>query len=259
MIDSLYIGATGLHAQQVNVDSIANNLANVNTSGFKRSRVSFDDLLYRDVARTTATGQGAEISTLAGVGVSIANIGKTFTQGDLKKTDVPLDVAIQGQGFFEVTLPDGSQAYTRSGHFVVNRDGFLVTADGLSLKNPIQIPNDAREIIIQPSGLVLANLPDENELVEIGQLELTNFVNPAGLSPQGNNLYVGTDLSGELLNGKPGELGFGTLQQGSLESSNVKLIEETIGLIVAQRAYEANTKIIQAADEMLEMSNNLRR
>ena len=259
MIDALYIGATGMQAQQLNVDSIANNLANINTSGYKRSRVSFDDLLYRDVARTAATAQSSDASGRAGVGVSLANISKIFTQGDLKKTDVPLDVAIQGQGFFEITLPDGSLAYTRSGHFQINRDGYLVTADGHPLKDQIQVPNDAREIVIQATGAVLANLPDEKDLVEIGQIELTNFVNPSGLSPQGSNLYVSTELSGESINGKPGESGFGTLAQGSLESSNVKLIEETLGLIVAQRAYEVNAKVIQAADEMLGMSNNLRR
>lgn len=259
MIDSLYIGATGMQAQQTNVDMIANNLANVNTSAFKRGRVNFEDLLYRNVASASMTGQPADNLQSTGVGVAIANMGKIFTQGDTKKTDAPFDVAIQGQGFFEVTLPDGSLAYTRSGHFQVNNDGYLVTSDGYSLKTPIQIPADAKEVLIQPDGLVLVSVPNETNPVEIGQIELTNFVNPDGLNPQGNNLYIATNLSGDATTGKPGEANMGTLQQGFLESSNVKLVEEMINLITAQRAYEVNAKIVQASDEMLGLSNNLRR
>lgn len=259
MIDSLYIGATGMQAQQTNVDMISNNLANVNTPAFKRGRVTFEDLLYRDVARASMADPGTDTLQKMGVGVSISSTGKVFTQGDIKKTDVPFDVAINGQGFFEVSLPDGSVGYTRDGHFQVNRDGYLVTSDGYSLKNPIQIPPDAKEILVQSNGLVLVSLPNEKQPVEIGQIDLTTFVNPTGLSAQGNNIYLPSSLSGESASNKPGETGSGVLQQGFLEQSNVKLVEEMINLIVAQRAYEVNSKVIQASDEMLGMSNNLRR
>lgn len=259
MIDSLYIGATGMQAQQTNVDMIANNLANVNTTAFKRGQVSFEDLLYRDVARAAITDPASDASQRTGVGVALSNTGKVFTQGDIKKTDVPLDVAIQGQGFFEVTLPDGSTAYTRNGHFQVNRDGYLVTVDGYQLKNSIQVPPDTKEVLINATGMVLVTVPTEKQPVEIGQIELTSFLNPGGLSPQGNTLYIATNQSGEATTNKPGEAGLGTLQQGFLESSNIKLVEEMINLIVAQRAYEVNAKVIQASDEMLGMSNNLRR
>lgn len=259
MIDSLYIGATGMLAQQASVDMIANNLANVNTTGFKRGRVTFEDLLYRDTSRANAMDAAPELGQRTGVGVAISNTSKIFTQGDIKKTDVPLDVAIQGQGFFEVTLPDGSSAYTRNGHFQINRDGYLVTSDGYPLKHPIQVPPDTQEVLINANGMVYVSLPTEKAPVEIDQIELTSFLNPGGLSPQGNNLYASNNLSGEAMVNRPGEAGLGTLQQGFLESSNIKLVEEMINLIVAQRAYEVNSKIIQASDEMLGMSNNLRR
>ena len=259
MIDSLYIGATGMHAQQINVDMIANNLANVNTSAFKRGRVNFEDLLYRNILSTTPTEPTTDNMQAAGVGVAVANLSKVFTQGDSKKTDVPLDIAIQGQGFFEVVLPDGSIAYTRSGRFQVDRQGYLVTSEGHSLRNPIQIPPDTTDILIQPDGLVLASTAGEQNPIEIGQIELTSFVNPTGLDAQGNNLYIATNLAGDMTSNKPGEAGLGTLQQGFLESSNVKLVEEMINLIMAQRAYEVNAKVVQAADEMLALSNSLRR
>jgi len=259
MLDSLYIGATGMQAQQTNVDMLANNLANVHTSAYKRGQVTFEDMMYRDVLRTASSEQAGDAIQRIGVGVAISNTGKVFTQGDVKRTDVPFDVAIMGQGFFEVTLPDGSLGYTRNGHFQVNRDGYLVTSDGYQLKTPIQIPPDAKEILIQPNGLVSVTLPNETNPVEIGQLDLTTFANPAGLTARGNNLYTANYSSGDAVSHQPGDAGLGTLQQGSLESSNVKLIEEMINLIMAQRAYEVNTKVVQASDEMLGMSNNLRR
>jgi flagellar basal-body rod protein FlgG len=259
MIDSLYIGATGMHAQQANVDVISNNLANVNTSGFKRSRVTFEDLLYRDVTRAAGLDGAPDPANRTGSGVSVSGIGKIFLQGDLKKTDVPLDIAIQGEGLYEIILPDGSTAYSRDGHLQVNQDGYLSTADGHALKGNIQIPPDTQELIVQPDGTVLARVPGETNPVELGQIELTRFANPSALLAQGNNLYVAAPGAGEPLTAKPGEEGMGLLQQGSLESSNVKLIEEMISLIVAQRAYEVNSKVVQASDEMLGMSNNLRR
>ena len=259
MIDSLYIAASGMHAQQLNVDVIANNLANVSTGGFKKNRVSFEDLLYRDVAKANGLVGSSDAVYRLGVGTAISGAGKVFTQGDLKKTDAPLDVAVRGQGFFEVVLPDGSYGYTRSGSFQINKNGFLTTADGNALKASVQVPSDAKEIVVQPDGQVLASIPGEKNMVAIGQIELANFVNPSGLNPLGDNLYQPTENSGQVSYGKPSDVGFGSLSQGFIESSNVKLVEEMINLIVAQRAYEINSKVVQASDELLTMSNNLRR
>lgn len=259
MLDSLYIGASGMHAQQTNVDVISNNLANVNTAGFKKNRVSFEDLLYRETARHNGLAGASDSVHRLGVGTGIAGSGKVFTLGELKKSDSPLDLAIRGQGFLEVTLPDGSAGYARSGSMEINRDGFLTTPDGNLLNPSIHVPADATEVVFEASGRVLAKVPTEKNPVEIGQLDLINFTNPAGLNPIGGNLYLASDKSGEPVLGKPGENGFGTVAQGFLESSNVKLVEEMINLIIAQRAYEVNSKVVQASDEMLGMSNNLRR
>lgn len=259
MLDSLYIGASGMHAQQANVDVISNNLANVNTAGFKKNRISFEDLLYREATRQNGLAGAADSAHRLGVGTGIAGAGKIFTLGEFKKSDGPLDLAIRGQGFFEVTLADGSAGYTRSGTLEVNRDGFLTTPDGNLLKPSIQVPPDATELVFEAGGRVMAKMPTESALVEIGQIDLVNFTNPAGLNPIGGNLYLASDKSGEPATGKPGDNGFGTLAQGFLESSNVKLVEEMINLIIAQRAYEVNSKVVQASDEMLAMSNNLRR
>lgn len=259
MIDSLYIGASGMQAQQINVDVISNNLANVNTAAFKKNRVSFEDLLYRETARRNGLLGSADNVHRLGVGAGIGGTSKIFTVGDMKKTDSSLDLAIRGQGFLEVTMPDGSAAYTRSGTMEVNRDGYLTTPDGHLLKPSIQIPSDATDVVFEPTGRVLAHVPNERDLVEVGQLELVAFTNPGGLNPIGGNLYTISDKSGDPIAGRPGEDGYGLLAQGFLESSNVKLMEEMVNLIVAQRAYEINSKIVQASDEMLAMSNNLRR
>ena len=258
MLDSLYIAATGMHAQQLNVDTIANNLANVNTAAFKRSRVSFEDLLYRELAARQGL-LGAEAPARFGAGVAVADTVRIFADGDLRKTEGPLDVALRGQGFFEVLLPDGSRAYTRNGALQVNRDGLLATGDGHVLAANLQVPPDAREIAIDTSGRVTARVAGEARPVEIGQLELARFLNPAGLSAQGGNLYVATDKSGDAQPGRPGEEGFGTLVQGFLESSNVKLVDELVGLVQAQRAFEVNARALQASDELLSLINNLRR
>lgn len=259
MLDSLYIGASGMHAQQMNVDVISNNLANVNTTAFKKNRVSFEDLVYRETARQNALLGSAESTHRLGVGSAIAGSSKVFLMGEMKKSDSPLDLAIRGQGFFEVTLPDGTSAYTRSGTLEVSQDGFLTTVDGHLLKPSVQLPGDTREVIVEPGGKVLARVPGEVDPIEVGQLELVNFVNPGGLNPIGGNLYVASQNSGEPMVGMPGEDAYGMLAQGFLESSNVKLVEEMINLIIAQRAYEINSKVVQASDEMLAMSNNLRR
>jgi flagellar basal-body rod protein FlgG len=259
MLDSLYIGASGMHAQQTNVDVISNNLANVNTSAFKKNRVSFEDLMYRETSRQNGLLGASESVHRLGVGTGVSGTSKVFTAGELKKSDSPLDIAIRGQGFLEVSMPDGSSAYTRSGSMEVNRDGFLTTSEGYLLKPSIQIPGDATEIVIEPAGRVMVRIPADKELLEVGHLDLVNFTNPGGLNPNGGNLYLASDRSGDPQIGKPGENGFGTLAQSFLETSNVKLMEEMINLIIAQRAYEINAKVVQASDEMLAMSNNLRR
>jgi flagellar basal-body rod protein FlgG len=257
MLDSLYIAATGMQAQQLNVDTISNNLANVNTTSFKRGRVSFEDMLYRETGRRALLG--ADAAARFGTGVAVSDTTKLFTDGELRKTDAPLDVAIRGQGFFEVLLPDGSRAFTRSGALTVNKDRLLATADGNVIAPSLEIPVDATSIVIDSAGRVTATVPGETQPAEVGQVELARFVNPAGLSAIGNNLYLATDKSGDALHGKPGEESFGTLAQGFLEASNVKLVDELVALLVAQRGFEVNSKALQASDEMLSLINGLRR
>ena len=259
MLDSLYIGASGMQAQQFNIDAVANNLANVNTAGYKRSRVDFSDLLYRTVASgKTATDQPIGAGRL-GMGTSVAGTGKIFTVGDTKQTDGPMDLVINGQGFFEVVSPDGSLAYTRNGAMRLDRDGSMVNQNGYALSSNIQVPVDSTQIRIDAEGRVYATVAGEKDPVEIGQLQLANFTNPAGLSPIGDNLYLATENSGDAVVGNPGENGTGMVAQGFLEGSNVRLIDEMVSLILAQRAYEINAKVVQASDEMLSISNNLYR
>lgn len=259
MIDSLYIGATGLNAQQLNVDTVANNLANVNTNGFKRSRVSFEDVMYREVQRANGLPGSEENHHLVGSGVGVAGVHKQFTTGELKKTDNAFDIAIRGEGFLEAVLPDGRQIYTRAGRLTVNKEGLLATAEGHALRPTISVPADARGIEIMPDGLVLAIYGGARQPDELGQIELAGFTNTAGLMPLGENMYGSTEASGEPTYGKPGDEGRGSLAQGFLEASNVKLVEEMVNLMVAQRAYEVSAKVIQASDELMSMSNNLRR
>jgi flagellar basal-body rod protein FlgG len=261
MIDSLYIGATGMQTQQLNVDSISNNLANVNTPGFKKGRVVFEDLFVRELGRNVGLGaDGLALATQGvGLGAAVASSGKIFTDGDLKQSENPLDIAIRGRGFMEVVLADGSPAFTRSGTLQVNSEGFLTTPDGFLLSPSIQIPSDAKDIVIDATGKVMVGLPNQTSRDQVGQIELVNFINPSGLNPIGSNLYVATEKSGEPARGKAGDDGFGSISQGFIESSNVKLVDELINLVVAQRAYEVNAKVVQASDEMLGISNNLRR
>lgn len=260
MLDSLYIGASGMHAQQMTIDAVANNLANVNTAGFKKNRIDFEDLLYRSVIKTAGVAPGTDADAhRLGAGTAIAGSGKVFTLGDMKKTDMPYDLAIRGAGFFQVELPDGMVGYTRNGAFTVGSDGMLTTADGYRLMPAIEVPSDATGVLVEGDGRVLAVIPGENKPIEIGQLELANFMNPGGLNPVGENVYLSTSRSGEAMTGAPAQLGFGAVAQGFLESSNVKLVEEMISLVMAQRAYELNAKVVQASDELLSISNNLRR
>jgi flagellar basal-body rod protein FlgG len=257
MIDALYIGATGMQAQQQHVDVIANNLANVNTSGFKKNRVLFQDAYYR--AQQLSASGDANQAILLGMGTLIASNNKSFLQGDVKATESPLDLAIRGNGFFEVLLPDGSSAYTRHGALKVNENGVLATVSGYELKQQIEIPVDSVEVVIDASGKVSSRNSKDIALAEIGQIELSSFSNSEGLKPVGDNLFTVTDSAGQVTVNKPGEDGLGTLAQGYLEGSNVKLSEEMVNLVLAQRAYELSAKVIQASDEMLSISNNLRR
>jgi len=258
MLDALYIGASGMHAQQMNMDVTANNLANVNTPGFKKSSVTFEDLMYRGVGpagEIFATDNGMRL----GSGTAIANTDKVFSAGDLKPSDSPYDLAIRGQGFFEVVMPDGSMGYTRDGALKVNQDGMLSTISGHPLSDLIQVPPDARQLIVQEDGQVLVKVPNQTDLVPVGQINLANFVNPGGLEPVGNNLYAANDKSGDSLKGAPGTGSYGAIAQNYTEASNVKLIEEMVNLVMAQRAYEINSKVVQASDDMLRISNSLYR
>jgi len=258
MNDALYIAATGMQAQQLNVDTIANNLANVNTPGFKKARVSFQDMMYREVARSALGAAAPDPGASMGSGVNAAGTTRAFGAADLKKTDSPLDVAIQGDGFIEVLMPDDSPAYSRGGTLQVDKDGMLATPQGRVLKASIRVPADATSIAIGTDGKVTVASSAQGA-TEIGQIDLARFTNAGALKPVGDGLYQATDASGEARTGRTGEDGLGTLQQGYLEGSDVKLIDEMVELMIAQRAYEVSTKVIQASDEMMSMTNNLRR
>lgn len=262
MMRALWSSATGMTAQQLNMDVVANNLANVNTTGYKRSRVDFQDLLYQSTREAgTVAARGAQVPTGAqtGLGVRTAAIQKVYSQGEYQQTDNPLDVAIEGDGFFQVLTPDGNTAYTRDGTFKLDSQGRLVTSDGYALQPEITVPAEATKIAIGSDGTVSVTVPGQAQPQELGQLQIARFLNPAGLNSIGRNLAVPTASSGEPVTGTPGLEGLGTLAQGMLERSNVKVVEEMVNMIVAQRAYEVNSKSIQTADEMLGIANNLRR
>ncbi len=260
MNDALYIGATGMQAQQMNVDTIANNLVNANTTAFKRSKVAFTDLVTSGSKQISSGSSLAEAGLpgpvqMNGVGVGISSLAKQFDFGELKKTDSQFDVAIQGDGFFEVAMPDGSKAYSRGGTLKVTREGQLATQSGYVLKPGITIPENAQSILIASDGHVQATAAGQSAPTALGQLELVRFTNPTQLSDQGNSLYRATEAAGEPISGD----GVGTVSQGFLEASNVKMVDEMVNLMLAQRAYEASVKVVQASDEMQSMVNNLRK
>lgn len=267
MSDALYIAATGMQAQQLSLDTIANNLANLSTPGFKKARVSFVDLVARE-ATPIQPGDGPDAELAAaplsaglrpGAGVSVASISKQFDLGDLKQTDSPLDVAIRGDGFLEVTLPDGSRAFSRGGTLKVNADGQLVTEAGFVLKPGISVPANATTLSIEADGRVRIAVPGQSTPVDAGQLELVRFANPGALVALGSNTFRASEGSGEATALRPGEEGAAMLAQGFLEASNVKIVDEFVGMMIAQRAYEANVKIIQASDEMAALVNAMRK
>lgn len=254
MLRALNIAATGMEAQSTRIDNISNNLANVNTTGYKKSRADFEDLLYQNLkAPGAAAGDGvaAPVGLQIGYGVRAAASSKLFSQGDFQQTSNPLDLAIEGEGFFQVVQPNGEIAFTRAGNLKTDGEGQLVTTSGFVLDPAITIPPDATSVSISADGRVNVTQGTSAEPVEVGQLQLAGFTNPAGLSSIGHNLYAATPTSGDPISGAPGENGLGTVLQGFLEGSNVKVVEEMVDLIVAQRSYETNSKVIQAADEML--------
>jgi len=261
MMNALWVSKTGLSAQDTQLSTISNNLANVSTVGFKRDRVTFEDLLYQ--IRRQPGAQSSESNQLPsglqlGTGVRVVATQKEFTEGSLQVTGNSLDVAINGRGFFEVLLPDGTTAYTRNGQFHLSRDGEIVNADGLVIQPSITIPQGAQSLTIGKDGTVSVVLPGEPEAQQIGSLTVTDFINPAGLEAIGGNLFLETTASGSPTNGTPGLDGLGTIEQGNLENSNVEVVEELVNMITTQRAYEMNAKFISTSDQMLQfISQNL--
>jgi len=259
---SLHTAATGMEAQQLNIDVIANNLANVKTSGFKKSRADFQDLFYQQIraAGTAEEGLDTAAPNALEVGHGTRPIGtqKMWTTGDFLNTNNELDLAIEGNGFFRVRQANGTLVYTRAGNFKLNSEGTIVNAEGRALDPPINVPPETVQIRIDQDGSVKAVQPDEIEPVDVGQIEMTRFVNPAGLRAIGHNLFEATEASGPPIDGIAGEDGMGRIAQGMLESSNVAVVEEMIDLIASQRAYEINSKVIQSTDQMLALLAQLR-
>lgn len=254
MNDSLYIAATGMQAQQQTIDSIANNLANVATTGFKKGRVAFQAMMQAE-----PEGGPNRPASSSGLGIAVAAVTRDFTPGALAQTGSQMDLAIDGAGFIEVALADGSRGYTRGGTLTVSKDSYLATADGLVLKPAIHIPPGSSAIRIAADGRVSVQAAAGAAPIEAGRIELAQFANPAALAAQSGGVYTPTEGSGEAMIGKSGSIGLGQLVQGSLENSNVNLTDEMVTLIVAQRAYEMSSKVIQASDELMSLTNNLRR
>ncbi|MBO8126113.1 MAG: flagellar basal-body rod protein FlgG [Firmicutes bacterium] len=262
MIRALFTASSGMSAQQLNIDVISNNLANVNTTGFKKSNVDFEDLLYQTLRPAgSPVIEGAQIPTGIQVGQGVRPVAtqKIFSQGQFKRTENPLDLVIEGDGFFQILMPDGTIAYTRNGAFKRDGEGRLVTSDGFYLEPPIVIDSDVTEVGIANDGTVTVRRSGQEGVETIGQIQLARFGNPAGLESIGRSLLRQTPASGEPFVGTPGLDGLGSLNQGYLEMSNVQVVEEMVNMIVAQRAYEVNSKVIQAAEDMLQIANNLRR
>ena len=256
---ALWIAKTGLDAQQTRMAVVSNNLANVSTTGFKKGRPVFEDLVYQNVRQ--AGGQQAQDAEMPsglylGTGVRVVATEKMFSQGNLQQTENAFDVAVLGRGFFQIQLPDGTVSYTRDGSFQINSQGQMVTSSGYQVQPNLNIPQGAQSVTIGRDGTVSVRLPGQAEPVQIGLLQLADFINPAGLEPLGENLFVETGASGPPLQGNPGLNGLGSLAQGALESSNVNVVEELVNMIETQRAYEMNSKAISSSDEMLRYVNN---
>lgn len=259
---ALRTAAAGMAAQQLNVDTIAHNLANVNTTGFKKSRAEFQDLMYQTLKASAGASSNSSRETneiQVGTGTAPMATQKSFAQGDLQSTSNPFDLAISGEGFFQIRRPDGTVAFTRDGSFKLSADGTLVTSQGLVLEPGVSITSDAKSLSISREGVIEASEANSEAMTRVGQLELAKFVNVAGLKAIGSNLFTETPASGSPIVGTAGTEGFGEIQQGYLESSNVDVVEEMVGMIVAQRAYEINSKTVKTVEDMLQMANNLKR
>jgi len=261
---SLRTAASGMFAQQYNIEVISNNIANMNTTAFKKNKAEFSDLMYQEVPTSTISNSGNvnsqtnESKIQIGNGVQPVSTQKIFQQGDIQPTYNQFDLAINGEGFFQITKPDGSFVYTRDGSFKVNADGQMVTSIGYSIEPEIQLSEDTVELRISRDGRIELKETGGNSFV-VGDLQLIRFMNPGGLKPLGDNLYEETDASGQPIYGTPSENGFGEVHQGFLESSNVDIVEEMIAMITAQRAYEINSKTVKTVEEMMTMANNLKR
>ncbi|MCL5802128.1 MAG: flagellar basal-body rod protein FlgG [Gammaproteobacteria bacterium] len=259
MNPALWVAKTGLDAQQMRLAVVSNNLANVNTTGFKRSRAVFEDLLYQNVRQVGAqSSQNTQLPSGLSLGTGVRPVAteKLFTQGNLVQTSNPLDMAIQGRGFFQVNTPDGTLAYTRDGSFQVDAQGQMVTSNGYILQPAITVPQNTISVTVGSDGVVSALVAGSTAPTQIGNLQLADFINPTGLQPMGENLYRESTASGSPQTGNPGLTGLGTLVQGSVESSNVNVVEELVNMIETQRAYEMNSKAIATADQMLQYVNN---
>ena len=262
MLRSLWTAATGMHAQQTNIDNISNNLSNVNTNSFKKGRVLFEDLLYQDIKEAgavTAAGVNHPTGIQVGLGANVVAIEKIHTQGNYQQTGNPFDIMIEGDGFFQIQMPDGTIGYTRSGSFRKDENGDLVTPQGYMLEPNINVPDDALEISISIDGIVSVKTPGQDEETQLGQIETAKFINPSGLESVGENLYMATGASGAVQVGVPSQDGFGKLRQNFLETSNVNMVEEMVNMITGQRAYEMSSKAVQTSDEMLQTVTNLKR
>jgi flagellar basal-body rod protein FlgG len=258
-MDALWVAKTGLDAQQTRMTVVSNNLANVNTTGFKKGRAVFEDLLYQNLAQSgAATSQDTQKPTglMVGTGVRVVATEKNFAQGSQITTSNPLDMLVNGRGFFQVLLPDGSQAYTRDGSFKIDSQGRLVTASGYQVQPSITIPAAAQNITVSADGVVQATLAGQVAPQNLGTLQIADFINPSGLEPKGQNLFVETAASGTSQPGSPGVGGLGSLVQGALETSNVNVVEELVGMIETQRAYEMTSKAISTTEQMLQYLNN---
>ncbi len=262
MMRALWTAASGMNTQTSNINVIANNLANVNTTGFKRSRPDFQDLMYQTYQNPGAPSTNADqipVGIQFGMGVKLAAVSKQFSQGDFSHTNGPLDMAIEGEGFFQVQLPDGNTGYTRAGAFKTDSNGRIVTPEGYPMLPEVVIPNDSTKLTIGTDGSISVVQAGQNTPSTIGNIELANFINPAGLSSIGRNFYLESEASGNATTGTPGQTSLGTIVQNFLEMSNVDVATEMVNMIVGQRAYEANSKAITTSDEMLQLANNLKR
>ncbi|MEO7275624.1 MAG: flagellar basal-body rod protein FlgG [Vicinamibacterales bacterium] len=262
MIRALYTAASGMTAQQANIDNVAHNLANVNTTGFKKTRMVFEDLVYettRTAGTPTSASTEAPIGLETGLGTRAVATARDFSMGNLKSTGGSLDLAIQGRGFFQIAMPDGTTAYTRAGEFHLDADGKLLTSEGMALQPEITVPPNATSVSISKEGVVSVSLAGQSASQQIGTIELATFQNAAGMHALGGNLFAATTGSGDPTTGVPGTDGIGSTTQGFVEESNVSVVEEMVNMILGQRAYEANSRVIKAADEMLGQVNNLGR